>query len=281
MKEIFYDTCTLQKNEEYKKLATQIRLDILEMAYDKKAGFIGTAFSCADILAVLYGGFLKYNETTPENPNHNTFILSKGHGASAWYATLANTGFFDKSELDKFHTSGSLMGVHPKRNSFNGIYSSSGSLGHGLALGCGVAQAKKLKNGMGKVFVLLGDGECNEGSVWESVMFANRFDLFNLTAIVDRNRLQSYGTDEKVLNLADMSPKFKSFGWDVLDIDGHSFEEIHNAFVQSFKQKHKPLVIIANTIKGKGCSLFENQVLWHYKWPETEHYLRAKKELLG
>lgn len=272
-------SCDIEQLEAYRKLSKVIRLDVLEMTYRKKAAFIGTSFSCADVLAVLYGGFLGKDALTSDDPNGNTFLLSKGHGASAWYAALANTGYFPKERLSEFNTSGSYLGVHPKRGGLPGVTISSGSLGHGLGLGCGLALAKRIRGGQGKVCVLLGDGECNEGSVWESAMFAKRFRLSNLIAIVDRNRLQSYGTDREVLNMDDMTEKFRTFGWNALEVDGHDHGSIHTALATAWRELERPTVLIANTVKGKGCSLFENLVLWHYKWPEEEHYLQARKEL--
>jgi len=267
--------------EVYRQLSKAVRLDVLEMTYQKKAGFIGTSFSCADLLAVLYGGFLGREALDPQDPNGNAFLLSKGHGASAWYAVLANMGYFPKELLAEFNTSGSYLGVHPKRGSVPGVSASSGSLGHGLGLGCGLAQAMRIQGGEGKVCVLLGDGECNEGSVWESVMFAHRFRLSNLIAIVDRNRLQSYGPDRAVLDMDDMSVKFAAFGWKTIEFDGHDHAAIHAALADAWEEKERPVALIANTVKGKGCSLFENLVLWHYKWPEEKHYLQARKELEG
>lgn len=271
--------CEPEQLEKYRSLAREIRLDVLEMTYQKKAGFIGTSFSCADILSVLYGSFLKTGG--PTDPDGDSFLLSKGHGASAWYAALANAGYFPKERLKDFNTSGSWIGVHPKRGSLPGVDASAGSLGHGLGLGCGLAQAKRLRGGAGKVCVLLGDGECNEGSIWESAMFAHRFSLANLIAVVDRNRLQSYGTDKEVLNMEDLAEKFAAFGWRAMTVDGHDCAAIHTALADAWTERERPVALIAETVKGKGCSLFENQVLWHYKWPEQEHYEQARKELGG
>lgn len=273
--------CGPEQLESYKRLSKAVRLDVLEMTYRKKAAFIGTSFSCADVLSVLYGGFLGGDALDPQDPDGNTFLLSKGHGASAWYAVLANMGYFPKERLSGFNTPGSYLGVHPKRDCLPGVAASSGSLGHGLGLGCGLAQAKRIRGGQGKVCVLLGDGECNEGSVWESAMFAHRFGLSNLIAIVDRNRLQSYGPDREVLDMDDMAAKFRAFGWNAVELDGHDHGAIHTALADAWGAETRPTALIANTVKGKGCSLFENLVLWHYKWPEEEHYLQAGKELEG
>lgn len=266
--------------EELKELAKQIRKDVLKMTYEKKAGFIGTSYSCAEILAVLYGKVVNIDFRDMEKNSNDVVLLSKGHGASAWYAALANAGAFPKERLDEeFAVSGYAMGVHPKRKSLPGIEVSSGSLGQGCGLGCGIALAKKIQKSPARVYVILGDGECNEGSVWEALMFAKRYCLDNLTIIIDRNRLQSYGHDEEVLNMGDMAEKTRSFGMHTLEVNGHSVEELCEAFDKAEKTKGQPTAIIANTIKGKGCSVFEDKVLWHYKWPETEHYEKALKEL--
>lgn len=267
-------------NDKYKKLAIAIRKDVLRMTYEKKAGFIGSSFSCADILAVLYGGNVKIDLTNIDDENNDTVILSKGHAASAWYATLANVGFFDRERLFKeFNESGYKMGVHPKKNSLPGIQTSSGSLGQGLGMGCGVAIANKIKKNDAHVYVILGDGECNEGSVWEAFMFGRRYELNNLTAIIDRNRLQSYGHDADVLNMGNMKEKIEAFGWRTIEINGHNYEELHEAMTKAREAINYPTAIIANTIKGKGVSLFEDKVLWHYKWPEEQDYIMALKEL--
>ena len=266
-------------HSDYVALAKKIRQDVLKMTYEKKAGFIGSSFSCTDILAVLYGGYVNLNVQDVNDSQNDTVIVSKGHAASAWYATLANVGAISKETLfEEFHKSGAKLGVHPKRNSIIGITTSTGSLGQGLGLGCGIALSYKIQNKSNKVYVILGDGECNEGSVWESFMFAKRYQLNNLVAIIDRNRLQSYGHDVDVLNLDKMSPRLESFGWNVLEVDGHDCEQIDKAFNNAMTAD-KPTAIVANTIKGKGCSDFEDKVLWHYKWPEKEHYENGLKEL--
>lgn len=264
---------------ELKKLAKNIRMDVLKMTYDKKAGFIGSSFSCADILAVLYGYVMKYDSKNMDKEGTDVFFLSKGHAASAWYAVLSNVGIIEKDKLDDdFHVSGHKMGVHPKIKSYPGITASSGSLGQGAGQGCGYALANKIKKSDGRVYVLIGDGECNEGSNWEAFMFAKRYNLDNYTVIVDRNKLQSYGHDKDVLNMGDMKSRFESFGFYTIDIDGNDIESLIKAFDETEKQ-NRPCAIIANTIKGKGFSGFEDKVLWHYKWPEEEHYYAALKEL--
>jgi transketolase len=268
--------------KECEVLANTIRRDVLRMTYEKKAGYVGTSFSCAEILAVLFRSFLKFDVQNPEDDSNDAFILSKGHGASALYAVLAEIGVFARDRLfAEFNTSGFHMGVITKRGAPPGVISSGGSLGQGLGLACGLALSARIRGLAKKIFVLLGDGECNEGSVWESFMFANRFNLDNILAVVDRNRLQSYGRDHEVLNMGDMEAKIKSFGWNAVSVNGHDCGELYDAVSSQSAYRGKPSAIIADTIKGKGVSTFEDNVLWHYKWPEDEHMETAWKELGG
>lgn len=257
------------------ELAKAARIDILKMVSTKKAGFIGSSFSCVDILAVMYTEVLR----DEDEETKDLFILSKGHAASAWYAILANIGCISHEKLEEFNTEGSFLGVHPKRGTLPGIETTTGSLGQGLGMACGVALADKISQKESKTYVILGDGECNEGSVWEAFLFAARYRLNNLIAVIDRNFLQSYGTDEEVLNMGDLSAKCREFHWNVLEIDGHNHTQIKNAFKDAEKEKERPTVIIANTIKGKGVKEFENGVIWHYKWPEGSSYENALEEL--
>lgn len=265
-------------NRDYEIIARQNRIDILNMATNKKAGFIGSSYSCIDILTVLYSSFLKINK---EEKNSDTLIISKGHAASAWYAILANLGIICKEKLNEYNENGGGMGVHPKRNSLPGIKTTTGSLGQGLGLACGIALADKLSQNSLKTYVILGDGECNEGAVWEAFMFAARYKLNNLIAVIDRNHLQSYGNDKEVLDLDDISAKCREFHWKTLEIDGHDYNQIEKAFEKAIEEKESPTVIVANTIKGKGVSEFENGIVWHYKWPEGETYEKALEELRG
>jgi transketolase len=262
------------------ELARSIRKDVLRMTYEKKAPFIASSFSCADILAVLFHSFIQLDISQMESLENDVFILSKGHASSAWYATLANIGVFDRERLFReFNITGFDMGVHSKRNSLPGILTSSGSLGQGLGIACGIALADKICKRKRRTFVVVGDGECNEGSIWEGFLFASRYRLDNLVVIVDRNRMSSYGDDHQILNLGDMATKLCSFGWNAQDVNGHDCAQIYRIFTETLGKKDFPTAIIANTIKGNGVTLFENNVLWHYKWPEEEHFLQAMKEL--
>lgn len=261
------------------ELAGKSRIDVLNMVSEKKVGFIGSSYSCMDILAVLYDVFLVRKNQNGNTLTDDTVVLSKGHAASAWYAILANEGIIEHSRLQEFNEDGYNMGVHPKRGSLPGICTTTGSLGQGLGMGCGIALANKIAHNELKTYVILGDGECNEGSIWEAVLFAARYGLNNLIAIIDRNHLQSYGTDEEVLDMEDIAGKCREFKWNVLTVDGHDHLQIEGALRKAAECRKAPTVIVADTVKGKGVSEFENGVIWHYKWPEGESYTKAMEEL--
>jgi transketolase len=209
--------------------------------------------------------------------DRDRFILSKGHGSSALYATLAHRGFFDLTVLGKFYVDNGILPGHLDKEAVPGVEVSSGSLGHGLSIGIGMSIASKVDKRDSKVVVVCGDGELNEGSMWEAIMFAPRQKLDNLTLIVDYNKLQGYGRTNEVINLEPLKNKFESFNWLVVEVDGHNFEEIDSALLKKTK---KPTVIIAHTIKGKGVSYMEDQFIWHYKSPNEEELGQAYRELL-
>ncbi len=259
------------------KIANEIRKNLLIMNARSYAPHSGTALSIVDILVVLYFRVLNIDSKFPLDPKRDRLILSKGHGSSALYATLAEKGFFDKNLLDKFYLDGGKLPGHLDKDSVAGIEVSSGSLGHGLSLGLGMAMANTMDSIDSKVFVISGDGELNEGSMWEAIMFAGHLKQKNLTLIVDYNKLQGYGKTHEVINMEPLGDKFKAFNWDVFEIDGHNFEEIEKTLLVS---TDKPKAIIANTIKGKGVSYMENQFVWHYKSPNDEQLKQALGELL-
>jgi transketolase len=259
------------------KIANEIRKNLLIMNARSYASHSGTALSIVDILVVLYFRVLNIDSKLPLDPKRDRLILSKGHGSSALYATLAEKGFFDKNLLDKFYLDGGKLPGHLDKDSVPGIEVSSGSLGHGLSLGLGMAMANTMDSMASKVFVISGDGELNEGSMWEAIMFAGHLNQKNLTLIVDYNKLQGYGKTHEVINMEPLGDKFKAFNWDVFEIDGHNFEEIEKTLLIS---TDKPKVIIANTIKGKGVSYMENQFVWHYKSPNDEQLKQALGDLL-
>lgn len=260
-----------------KTIANQIRKNILVMNSRSHASHSGAALSIVDILVVLYFRVLNIDPKFPSDSKRDRLILSKGHGSSALYATLAEKGFFDKNLLDKFYLDGGKLPGHLDKDSVPGIEVSSGSLGHGLSLGLGMAMANTMDSMASKVFVISGDGELNEGSMWEAIMFAGHLKQKNLTLIVDYNKLQGYGKTHEVINMEPLGDKFKAFNWDVFEIDGHNFEEIEKTLLIS---TDKPKVIIANTIKGKGVSYMENQFVWHYKSPNDEQLKQALGDLL-
>jgi transketolase len=259
-------------------LAKEIRKNALRMVYQAKASHIGGALSMADILAVLYSSILKYDPSNPLWENRDRFILSKGHSCVSFYATLALCGFFQIKELEKYGQNGSLLLSHTTHH-IPGIEISAGSLGHGLPIACGIALAAKRKKEIFRVYVLVGDGEMDEGSNWEAILFAAHHRLDNLCLIIDYNKIQSLGNTNDVLNLEPLKSKLETFNWNVIQIDGHNHTEILNAFTQSQKMTEMPTVIIADTIKGKGVSFMENELLWHYRSPSEEQYNNAIAEI--
>ena len=257
-------------------ISKNIRKSIVTMNSKSNASHSGTALSIVDILVVLYFKFLKIDPANPNDPVRDKFLLSKGHGSSALYATLAEFAFFKKNLLEKFHINGGVLPGHLDKEAVPGIEISSGSLGHGLSIGVGMAISNQIDKINSKVIVLSGDGELNEGSMWEAIMFAGHYRLSNLTLIIDYNKFQGYGKTNEVINLEPLSSKFISFNWEVFNINGHNFDDIEIALSKSTS---KPKAIIANTIKGKGVSYMENQFIWHYKSPNNEQLALALREL--
>ena len=273
----------LQENEkiELKKKACNVRKNILKMVNNAKSGHPGGSLSGADILTVLFTKSLnipkKWN--LDENfENRDRFILSKGHASPLLYSILAEIGIIEEEELMTFRKFKSRLQGHPAKNYIEGVETSTGSLGQGLSIGCGIALGLKLKNNPANVVVYTGDGELQEGSCWEAFMQAAHRKLDNLIAIIDRNRLQIDGCTENVMALDNLNDKLKAFNWEVLEIDGHNFDEIYNA-VEQAKKCNKPCAIIANTTKGKGCSFMENKAEWHGKAPNNEQLAQALNEL--
>lgn len=262
-----------------KKLAWNIRHDGIEMTHRADSSHIGSILSVADILAVLYSDILKYDPNNPSLEDRDRVILSKGHGGGAMYSTLARCGFFDLSLLKTHCADGSNLSGHVSDKGVPGVEISTGSLGHGLPIGAGMALAGKQDNNDYNVFVILGDGECDEGSVWEAALFANQHDLSNLIAIIDHNKIQGMGFSEDILTLEPVGDKWKSFGWNVIEIDGHDHEMLKKALKEAKDNQNKPTAIVANTVKGKGISFMENDVTWHYQSPQDELYTKAIKEL--
>jgi len=265
----------IQKSE---ILAQNIRKTAVKLVYQAKASHIGGALSMADVLAVLYSEVLKYDSSNDKWCNRDRFILSKGHSCVALYATLAHSGYFKIDELDTYGTDGSKFLSHTSHY-VSGVELSAGSLGHGLPVACGLALAAKRKNETWRTYVLVGDGEMDEGSNWEALLFAAQFKLDNLCLIIDYNKIQSLGFTNEVMNLEPLKSKLEAFNWNVIATNGHIHSELLSAFTRASQIKDKPTVIIANTIKGKGVSFMENKLLWHYKSPDEEQYKKALEEI--
>ena len=263
------------------QLAWKIRRHGIEMTHLSGGGHIGSVLSVADIISVLYTDVMKYDPQNPRWDNRDRMILSKGHAGAAIYAALAECGFFCVEELKTHYANGSRLSGHVSHH-LPGVDFSTGSLGHGLSAGAGMAYAAKKDKKSHHVFVVLGDGECDEGSIWEAVLFANHFRLDNLIAIVDYNHMQSLDFCENTLELGNLGSKWKAFGWKVIEINGNNHDELREAFQNAVcpKEDYKPVVIIANTVKGFGINFMENDILWHYRFPhEGWEYDCAVEEL--
>lgn len=248
------------------QLAWLIRRHGIEMTHLSGGSHIGAVLSAADILAVLYADILRYDPEDPEWDGRDRFIMSKGHAGAAVYAALAESGFFAPAELKTHYQNGSRLSGHVSHH-LPGVDLSTGSLGHGLCAAAGMALAAKQDGKHHRVFAVLGDGECDEGSVWEAALFANQYRLENLVAIIDHNHMQSLDTCEKTLELEDFGAKWRAFGWNVIELNGHDHNALRSALTDTRSAGHKPTVVIANTVKGKGVSFMENDILWHYRFP--------------
>ncbi len=246
-------------------LAWLIRRHGIEMTHLSGGSHIGAILSVADIMAVLYADILHVDCNHPEMPERDRFILSKGHAGAAVYAALAECGFFPVGELKTHYQNGSRLSGHVSHH-LPGVDLSTGSLGHGLSVGTGMAYAAKKKRCKHKIYAVLGDGECDEGSVWEAALFAAHNALDNLTAVIDHNHMQSMDDCEKTLALGDFAGKWRAFGWNVLEVNGNSHDELKKALTARFDSK-KPLAVIAHTVKGCGVPFMENDILWHYRFP--------------
>lgn len=264
---------------ELKNLAFNIRRDVLDMTAKAGAngGHIGGAFSCADILAVLYGAILNNDPSMKNSENRDRFILSKGHCAIGHYAALKEIGYITAEDLESFEISGTEFPTHEVMNTDHGIETSSGSLGYGLSVGIGCALSAKRKNQPWHVYVLIGDGECNEGSIWEAAMAATQFKLDNITAVVDLNGQSLDGMTMDIMPVNDMASAWKSFGWNVTEIDGNDIEQLISAFDN--KLENKPNVVIAHTIKGKGLPSIEGKTGWHHARLTEDQYHVLSEEL--
>lgn len=261
-----------------KYFAKRIRIDVLKMTNNGNSSHVGSALGVADIISVLFCKILKLDSHNPKDANRSRFILSKGHSGAAVYAAMAELGFFEKEKLMTYYQNGSTFSGHISHINNPGIELSTGSLGHGLSVSSGMALALKKLGNNARVYCVLSDGECDEGSVWEAAMFAAHHNLDNLIAIVDYNKLQSLTTNEETLKLEPFDAKWKAFGWECVRVDGHDHDALHKAFINANKNL-RPTVILADTIKGKGVSFMENSVLWHYRTPKDDEFTLALSEL--
>lgn len=266
--------------KELKKLAYKLRQDVVDMIVNGKGGHIGGDMSVMDTLVTLYFKEMNISVDNFNTKDHDHFIMSKGHSVEALYAVLAEKGFFPiERVLKEFSQFGSMFIGHPN-NKLPGIEMNSGALGHGLPVAVGMAIAERMNKSKNRVYVVMGDGELAEGSVWEGAMSGANYRLDNLCSIIDRNRLQISGSTEDVMALDDLHRKWDSFGWHVIDVDdGNDIEKLARAFEESRMVKGKPSVLIANTIKGKGSSVMENKAAWHHHVPSAEEYEQIKKDL--
>ncbi len=267
--------------EELKKIAALTRYRIIEMSHRGKAPHLGSSLSCVDLIVAAYFHFLRICPKNPCDPNRDRFFLSKGHAVSTLYAILAEKGFFPLDLLKTFNHNASALPEHPTPHCVPGIEVATGSLGHGLSLGIGHALAALIQQKNYRTMVLMSDGECNEGSVWEAALFAPVHKLENLIAVIDFNKWQATGKSEEIMQLSPLQDKWTAFGWQTYEVNGHCFEDILSVFAKSENPSGKPTAIIAHTIKGKGVSFMENDNNWHYRIPNEEELSLAKKELLS
>lgn len=258
------------KIPDYKKKANELRKTIVRMICRGGGGHLPASLSIVEILTVLYHSILRVDPGNPRDPERDRFILSKGHACVALYAILADERFFDKKHLDTFGKKGTILGGHPDMHRVPGVEASTGALGHGFPFGVGNALAAKLDRKDYRVFVLVGDGECQEGSVWEAALFAPQHKLDNLTVIIDHNKLQAMDRLDKIVSVDPLIDKWKAFGWETREVDGHDIPKLESALKSVPFALDKPNLIIAHTIKGKGISFMENVPIWHYRLPNEE-----------
>ena len=268
-----------QDEDGFAALALRIRKHVLKMTNRAKSAHVGSSFSMAELLAVLYGEILRVNPGDPEWSERDRFILSKGHACAGLYAILAEKGFFPLEWLDTFYLDGGKLAGHVTRSNVPGVELSTGALGHGLPVGCGMALAAMRDRASHRIWVMLSDGECDEGSIWEAALFAGHHRLDNLVVIVDYNHVQSLGSVKEVLDLHPLAQKWESFGWATREIDGHNVKLIQSTLNAVPFETGKPSCIVADTVKGKGVSFMEHQLLWHYRTAADEELSRAYAEL--
>ena len=260
-------------------MAAALRGKAVEMSHAASSAHLGSSLSCSDVLAAAYWNVLNVDATQPGDPLRDRFILSKGHAASSLYAALALKGFFPMELLETYCTDGALLAEHPPANQLPGVEAATGSLGHGLPIGCGIALAAQIRSQNYRVYVLMSDGECNEGSVWEAAMFAAARELTNLCVIIDYNKWQATGRSDETLRLAPLRDKWEKFGWNAIEVDGHDVLELAYKMRDVPSSTGMPTALIAHTVKGKGVSFMEDDNNWHYRSPSAEEVILAHREL--
>lgn len=272
-------TQAVRLNADLPKIAATLRGEVVRLSHVAKTPHLASSLSCIDILTAAYWNVLSIDPAAPADMNRDRFILSKGHAATALYATLAHAGFFPLSDLDRYNVNGGHLAEHPGPNCAPGVEAATGSLGHGLGLGIGMALAARINKRAYRVFVLMSDGECNEGSVWEGALFAPAQKLGGLCAIVDFNKWQATGRSQDVMKLDPFVDKWRSFGWDAAEVDGHDINAVSALMAKVRQANDKPTAIVAHTVKGKGVSFMEDDNNWHYRVPTAEEVAAAFAEL--
>lgn len=267
-------------HDQLERAAAKLRAEVIGLSHRAKTPHLGSSLSCIDLLVALYGDFLRIDPENADSPDRDRFILSKGHAAPALYVTLCERGFFPRKLLDEYGNDGAALAEQPAPRCAPGVEWATGSLGHGLSVGVGMALAARIQKRGYRTVVLLSDGECNEGSVWEAAMFAAAQNLGALTVLVDYNKWQATGRSEEIMALAPLRDKWEAFGWESYEVDGHDFAEIRTALAcAELPARTKPLAIVAHTIKGRGVSFMEDDNNWHYRIPNAEELAAARKEL--
>jgi len=259
-------------------ISRELRYNIISMSQRAQSSHLGGALSCVDILTSLYWTTLNIDSSNPTNPLRDRLVFSKGHAISALYAVLAKKGFISEADLQNYNKEGSQLSEQPTPHCAPGVEWATGSLGHGLGVGLGMALAAKINNQTYQVYIVMSDGECQEGSVWEAAMLAPKLKLGNLTAIIDFNKWQATARSTSVMAMEPLGKKWESFGWEAIEVDGHNIKEITSA-IKNKKKTDTPLAIVAHTIKGKGASFMEDNNNWHYRSPTIEELQKAKLEL--
>jgi len=267
-------------HDQLESAAAKLREEVIGLSHRAKTPHLGSSLSCIDLLVALYWDFLRIHPNKADSPDRDRFILSKGHAAPALYVTLCERGFFPKQLLAEYGNDGAALAEQPAPNCAPGVEWATGSLGHGLSVGVGMALSARIQKRDYRTVVLLSDGECNEGSVWEAALFAAAQNLGSLTVLIDYNKWQATGRSEEVMALAPLRDKWEAFGWESYEVDGHDFAEIRAALAcAELPDRNRPLAIVAHTIKGRGVSFMEDDNNWHYRIPNAEEVASAKKEL--